>query len=231
MDEAEKHYRVNNYEFDMERMTSFEGDTGPYLQYAHARLCSITRKAALTAGELLAADFSLLSERHAVDLVRSLAQWPDVFINTIKTQEPVTVLTYLFKMTHLLSSSYEHLQVVGSEPQLKSARMALYTCARQVLNNGMRLLGLSPVERYVCRHWFEGQALTRSARVQDVKTRAPQRYDAFRCDTIRHDAAAGALCDHARRRIKEKCIAVHVDFLACSPARRLACDVPQQPLF
>jgi len=131
----------------MDRMTSFEGDTGPYLQYAHARLCSITRKAELTHEELLSADFALLKEKHAVDLVRALAQWPDVFQNTVKTQEPVTVLTYLFKMTHSLSSSYDHLQVVGSEPELKKARMALYTCAKQVLHNGMRLLGLTPVER------------------------------------------------------------------------------------
>ena len=141
--------RINNYEFDINRMTSFEGDTGPYLQYAHARLCSIARRAELTREDLASADWSLLSEKHAVDVVRSLAQWPDVFINTLKTQEPVTILTYLFKMTHLLSSSYEVLSVVKAEPEVKKARGALYDCARQVLNNGMWLLGLSPVERYV----------------------------------------------------------------------------------
>lgn len=131
----------------MDRMTSFEGDTGPYLQYANARLCSITRKAELSHEELLSADFSLLTENSAINLMRSLAQWPDVFQNTLKTLEPVTVLTYLFKMSHVLSSSYDELRVVGSAPELKKARMALYTCARQVLNNGMRLLGLTPVER------------------------------------------------------------------------------------
>lgn len=139
--------RINNYEFDINRMTSFEGDTGPYLQYAHARLSSIIRKAALTQADIESADLTLLSERHAVDLIRALSQWPDVFLNTQKTMEPVTVLTYLFKMTHALSSSYDHLQVVGSEIELKKARLALYTAARQVLNNGMRVLGLSPLER------------------------------------------------------------------------------------
>ncbi|KAF2151469.1 arginyl-tRNA synthetase [Myriangium duriaei CBS 260.36] len=139
--------RINNYEFDLNRMTSFEGDTGPYLQYAHARLCSIARRAGLTAEELEGADWSLLNEKHAVDVVRSLAQWPDVFANTLKTQEPVTVLTYLFKMTHLLSSSYEQLSVVRAEGEVKKARGALYECARQVLHNGMRVLGLSPVDR------------------------------------------------------------------------------------
>jgi len=131
----------------MDRMTSFEGDTGPYLQYAHARLCSIVRKADLKLEDIASADLTLLKEQHAIDLIRALSQWPDVFLNTLKTQEPVTVLTYLFKMTHALSSSYDHLQVVGSEPELKKARMALYFAARQVLNNGMRVLGLSPLER------------------------------------------------------------------------------------
>lgn len=84
-------------------MTSFEGDTGPYLQYAHARLCSITRK--VTAAEpdvanvdLATVDLSLLKEEHAIFLVRQLSAWPDVFLNTVRTQEPTTVLTYLFKV-------------------------------------------------------------------------------------------------------------------------------------
>lgn len=142
--------RINNYEFSIDRMTSFEGDTGPYLQYAHARLCSITRRAAIARESLQGANLSLLTNSpHAVLLIRSLAQWPDVFTNTLKTLEPVTILNYLFKMTHMLSSSYDHLKIVGSEPELARSRMALYESARQVLNNGMRLLGLSPVERYV----------------------------------------------------------------------------------
>ncbi|KAF1836380.1 arginyl-tRNA synthetase [Decorospora gaudefroyi] len=144
--------RINNYTFDMDRMTSFEGDTGPYLQYAHARLCSIYRKAvdsdpSLADLDLTSADLSLLKEDKAVELVRQLASWPDTFLNTIKTQEPTTVLTYLFKMAHALSSSYDHLQVVGSEKSVLVARLALYVAARQVLYNGMRVLGLSPVER------------------------------------------------------------------------------------
>lgn len=131
----------------METMTSFEGDTGPYLQYAHARVCSIERRAAIPAEELATADLSLLTETHAINIIRMLAQWPDVVNNTLKTLEPTTVLTYLFKMTHALSSSYDHLKIVGSEKELQKARMALYDACRIVLANGMRLLGLTPVER------------------------------------------------------------------------------------
>lgn len=92
--------------------------------------------------KLYAANLSLLTEPHAIDLVRALSQWPDVVQDTVKKLEPATVLTYLFKMTHALSSSYDILKVVGSEPELMKARLALYTAARQVLFNGMTLLGL-----------------------------------------------------------------------------------------
>jgi arginyl-tRNA synthetase len=150
--------RINNYNFDMEKMTSFEGDTGPYLQYSHARVCSMERKTAVPREEMLKADFSLIDAKEGVELVRLLAQWPDVFLNTYKLREPVTVLTYLFKMTHQLSSCYDAKDVnnnnaktmsvmYASSPEKKAALMALYDSARQVLNNGMRLLGLTPVER------------------------------------------------------------------------------------
>ncbi|KAK8124275.1 uncharacterized protein PG998_000034 [Apiospora kogelbergensis] len=121
--------RGNNYTFDINTMTS------------------ITRKAGLSEDQIATADLSLLTEPHAVNLVRVLSQWPDVVSNTLRTLEPTTILTYLFKMTHTLSSSYDVLRVVGSEHEVMRARMALYDAARVVLNNGMRLLGLSPVER------------------------------------------------------------------------------------
>ena len=131
----------------MDAMTSFEGDTGPYLQYAHARLCSIFRKASVPEAELATADLSLLVEPQAVNLARLVVQYPDVVVNTLRTLEPTTDLMYLFRMTHVLSSSYDVLQVIGSERELLKARLALYEATRTTLNNGMRLLGLTPVER------------------------------------------------------------------------------------
>ncbi|EDO16349.1 hypothetical protein Kpol_1059p40 [Vanderwaltozyma polyspora DSM 70294] len=140
--------RINNYEFKWERMLSFEGDTGPYLQYAHSRLRSVERNASeITPDKLLDADFSLLEEPAAILLIRLLAQYPDVLRNSIKTHEPATVVTYLFKLTHQVSSCYDVLWVAGQTEELATARLALYAAARQVLYNGMCLLGLTPVER------------------------------------------------------------------------------------
>ncbi|ODV91459.1 hypothetical protein CANCADRAFT_33122 [Tortispora caseinolytica NRRL Y-17796] len=139
--------RVNDYEFNWSRMLSFEGDTGPYLQYAHSRLNSIARNANISAEELAKADLSLLTENEAIKLVRILAKYPDVILQAAKNSEPTTIVTYLFKLTHEFSSCYDKLWVAGQEPEIAKARLALYTSVRQVLNNGMRLLGLTPVER------------------------------------------------------------------------------------
>ncbi|SCU82859.1 LAMI_0C01156g1_1 [Lachancea mirantina] len=140
--------RINNYEFKWERMTSFEGDTGPYLQYAHSRLRSVERNASeITTEMCINADFSLLKEPAAISLARILAQYPDTLRNAMKTHEPATIVTYLFKLTHQVSSCYDVLWVAGQTPELATARLALYSSARQVLYNGMKLLGLTPVDR------------------------------------------------------------------------------------
>ncbi|KAK9477239.1 hypothetical protein V1514DRAFT_343990 [Lipomyces japonicus] len=140
--------RINNYKFDWSRMLSFEGDTGPYLQYAHSRLCSVERKAAnISRDELLQANFELLTEPIAEELIRVLAQYPDVLVNAHRTLEPSTVVSYLFKLTHIVSSCYNILWVAGQEKELATARLALYSSAKEVLRSGMVLLGLTPVER------------------------------------------------------------------------------------
>lgn len=139
--------RINNYEFKWERMFSFEGDTGPYLQYAHSRLKSMERNAKITQDQMINADFSLITEPAAGNLVRILSHYPDVLRNAMKTHEPSTIVTYLFKLTHQVSSCYDVLWVAGQKEDLAIARMALYAAARQVLYNGMTLLGLTPVER------------------------------------------------------------------------------------
>lgn len=142
--------RVHDYPFNIKRMTSFEGDTGPYLQYTHARLCSIFRKTGLPRADLASADTTLLNgNRHMTDILRIVAQWPDIMVIALNTLEPSTILTYLFQLTHQLSSTYDVVKVIGATegPGTTCARAAVYESARQVLGNGMRLLGFTPVER------------------------------------------------------------------------------------
>jgi arginyl-tRNA synthetase len=149
--------RVNNYPFDITRMTSFEGDTGPYLQYCHARLNSILRKAELKREDLIssiaenpgALDADVESKQQCVDLLRLMALYPDITTTAMRNLEPSTILTYLFRLTHQVSSCYDVLQVVGAKEGRDTAiaRASMFEAARQILENGMRLLGLSPVHR------------------------------------------------------------------------------------
>jgi arginyl-tRNA synthetase len=143
--------RINNYPFDICRMTSFEGDTGPYLQYCHARLSSIARKAKAAGIDPAESeiDYAQLQDDHSAGLLRTMGEFPDIVGLAFKTLEPTTILTYLFRLAHQLSSSYDVLQVVRApEGHTTSvARAALYDTARQVLGNGLHLLGIKPVER------------------------------------------------------------------------------------
>lgn len=128
-------------------MLSAEGDTGVYLQYAHARFASIGRKSDLSPSDAKTADLSLLTEPHAFIVLRSLAEYPEVILMALDKSEPSTIVTYLFKITHLASTAYETLIVKGAEPEVAKARYAVYLAVQTVLANGMRLLGLTPLER------------------------------------------------------------------------------------
>ena len=141
--------QINNYLLETNRILSFEDDTGPYLQYTHARLCSIMHKSGIRTEDFIHADFSLLIEQHVMDTLRLLAQYPDVTLTAYKTLELAAILTYLFKLCHQLSSGYEVIKVIGiGDEKLGLARAAYYEAVRQVINNGLMLLGTKPVQRY-----------------------------------------------------------------------------------
>jgi arginyl-tRNA synthetase len=128
-------------------MLSAEGDTGVYLQYAHARFASIGRKVGLTPHDAKTANLSLLTEPHAFAVLRALAEFPEMVLTSLKVSEPSTIVTYLFKISHLASTAYETLIVKGAEPEIAKARYAVYLGVQTTLANGMRLLGLTPLER------------------------------------------------------------------------------------
>lgn len=137
--------RIKNYEFDRNRMFSFEGDTGPYIQYAHARLASIERKSGLQVNHN--ADLSLLTEPGAIDICRTIAQYPDLVKSILNGCEPCNVVTYAFKLAHDISGVFDQLWVRGAEPAVAEARLLMYWSARVTLGNAMRLLNLDPLER------------------------------------------------------------------------------------
>ncbi|KAG6890769.1 hypothetical protein C0992_012742 [Termitomyces sp. T32_za158] len=143
--------RINNYTFDWSRMLSFEGDTGPYLQYAHVRLASIGRKnpqlLPLPSPELIQTE-PLASMPHARDIVFLLGSYPDVIKTALRTHEASGIVTFAFRLSHAISSAWETVIVKGEEDTEKArARLYMYECARDVLAAAMRLLSIRPLER------------------------------------------------------------------------------------
>ncbi|KAF9992902.1 hypothetical protein BGZ79_002506 [Entomortierella chlamydospora] len=140
--------RIKNYDFDWKRMFSFEGDTGPYLQYAHARLCSIERKTEMEVNPN--ADLTHLGDsRAAADLITMIARYPQIVRDTISGGkfEPVNIVGYAMKLSHHVSQALESMYVMGAEKDVAEARLFMYWSARITLGNAMRLLNLKPQER------------------------------------------------------------------------------------
>ncbi|KAJ9112553.1 hypothetical protein QFC19_000570 [Naganishia cerealis] len=141
--------RINDYEFNISRMTSFEGDTGPYIQYSHVRLCSVQRKNPniLLPEDITQIKTSLLSEPKAREIIYVLSTYPQVIRDAFIDYQPSTIVTFCFKLCHLVSQAWETLKVQGQEEDLAVARLYLFVCTRDVLASAMRLLSLTPLER------------------------------------------------------------------------------------
>ncbi|EJD39929.1 arginyl-tRNA synthetase [Auricularia subglabra TFB-10046 SS5] len=142
--------RIINYVFNWDRMTRFEGDTGPYLQYAHVRAASIERKnpELMPLPPRAEIQTELLVEPHAREVVFLLGTYPDVVKTALRTQEPSGVITFAMKLSHSISSAWEVLPVKYEEDRAKArARLWLFISARDVLGAAMRLLTLTPLER------------------------------------------------------------------------------------
>lgn len=97
------------------------------------------------------ANTDLLTEPEAFELANAISTYPEVTVQTLQTLEPSTIVTYLFGLSHAISSANRILQVKAAaeagERDLAEARMLLLWAARVTLGNGMRVLGLEPLER------------------------------------------------------------------------------------
>lgn len=133
-----KRERVKDIDFRLEEVLSFEGDTGPYVQYTHARLASIERKA----GDVEAApDWSALAE--SAPLLVQLGRFGDVVRGAAAKAEPSEVTTYVLGLAREVNSWVARERVLGQEPAVTAARLALVRGARQVIGNALALLGVA----------------------------------------------------------------------------------------
>lgn len=141
----------SHLEFDLDLAKSQTNDNPVfYIQYAHARICSIFRQLAERGGQLPSisdVDLTLLKEEEEKELVRKLADFPVEVSMAAQMLAPHRIARYLHELAGLFHSFYNSNRVIVEDKKLSDARLILVDCTRTVLRNGLRLIGVSAPER------------------------------------------------------------------------------------
>lgn len=135
-----------NVTFDWANALSFEGDSGPYLQYSLARIFSIQRKC--EGLSVAHADYSLLGEKEELELILEIAKMYEIISLASRTLSPHVIATYLFNLTQKFSKFYHNHSVVNAtNNDIKVARYSLIMAVKQVIINCFDILGITYVEK------------------------------------------------------------------------------------
>ncbi len=132
--------------FDLKESVSFNGSSGPYLQYTVARINSIMRKKSKAKG---AARIKLetLNEVKESILVSRLAKYPEIVAMAGKNYDPSELTKYLFELAQEFNDYYHSVPVLKTKIDVRLARLTLITAVKQVLENGLKLLGIETIEK------------------------------------------------------------------------------------
>jgi arginyl-tRNA synthetase len=142
--------RVRDYRFDWDRMLSFDGNTGPYIQYAHARICSIFRKAGTDVPALAAVvgDIRPPAVPEERELAKGILGFGDAVESSLGTYSPHKLCGYLFELASTFTAFYEHCPVLGAaDAPTRASRLALCALSAAVLSGGLDLLGMEAPPR------------------------------------------------------------------------------------
>lgn len=133
--------RGRDYVFDWDRMLAFEGNTGPYLQYAHARIRSIFRRGGEAPPD--PAIPPVLADRHERDLALRLIGFPGAVTDAAGSGSPSKLCAYLFELATTFTSFYEHCAVLNAAgADTRRSRLLLSDLTARVLSEGLGLLGV-----------------------------------------------------------------------------------------
>lgn len=138
--------RVRDYVFDWDRMLSFDGNTAPYLQYAHARIRSIFRRAGVDPSSVDPSAIALAEPAERELALRILAT-PSVIAEATSSQSPHRLCTHLFDLAQAFTGFYEHCPVLKVDEPVRGSRLALCDLTARTLSTGLDLLGIEAPER------------------------------------------------------------------------------------
>jgi arginyl-tRNA synthetase len=137
--------RIKDYVFDWDRMLAFDGNTAPYLQYAHARICSIFRRSGVDRGSVRGHDMEL-AEPQERQLAQRLLAYPSALADTVDTYSPHKLCTYLFDLAQDFTAFYEHCPVMKAHESVRSSRLALCDVTARTLEHALGVLGIAAPE-------------------------------------------------------------------------------------
>lgn len=143
--------RIKDYVFNWDKVLNFDGETGPYVQYTHARCASVLRRAGddivAKAKDLASIDYKYLTSESAYDLAKLLYKFPAVVVDAGEKYEPSIVTRHIVDMAQGFNRFYHDEHILTDNEDEKVAKVALVLAAKEAIKNGLALLGMKAPER------------------------------------------------------------------------------------
>ncbi|WP_301170625.1 arginine--tRNA ligase [Brevibacillus nitrificans] len=140
-----KNYRLNDINFSLEEMLTFEGETGPYVQYTHARACSLLRRGNFQPASAALAE-GALDSKEAWAVITLLNGFPEVIERAADNFDPSQIGKYVIDLAQSFNKFYANVRILAEEEDIKASRLQLVAAVVAVLKEGLRLLGLAAPE-------------------------------------------------------------------------------------
>ncbi|MGO3751833.1 MAG: arginine--tRNA ligase [Peptoniphilaceae bacterium] len=137
--------RIKDYTFSLDKTLSFEGETGPYVQYVHARISSLLEKGNFNPEVEI--DTDLLNSEEELNLLRTLYNFTDTVIDAHEKYEPYFVTRYVVDLAKKFNKYYNTTQINVEDEKLKNTRLMLCYAVKTVIKEGLNLLGVHAPEK------------------------------------------------------------------------------------